>query len=47
MATKTQDRSDDARPEGAVKAIPAAPYWQVMGPDGAPIQSVEQYLKDF
>lgn len=47
MGTKTQDISDDARAKGAVRAIPAAPYWQVLGPDDLPIPSVEQYLLDF
>lgn len=47
MGTQSQDSSDDGRHEGSVRAIPVAPYWQVLAPDNRPIPSVDQYLHDF
>lgn len=47
MGIQSRERSTDGCPEGSVRAIPVAPYWQVLAPGDLPTPSVEQYLRDF
>ncbi len=47
MGTGQQDSANNVRTAGKIRSIQAAPYWQVLAPDGRPILSVERYLHDF
>jgi integrase/recombinase XerD len=47
LSSQSQGNFAEVRAVGRVRAIPVAPYWEVLGCDGVLIPSVESYLQDF